>query len=94
MMGFYPNAGLPYYLITTPYFQKTTIHLENDSTCVIEAKNLSAQISYIKKAYLNGNEFNHAWINHQQISEGGTLVLEMSSKPSDWANDILPPVFN
>jgi predicted alpha-1,2-mannosidase len=94
MMGFYPNAGLPYYLITTPYFQKTTIHLENDSTFVIEAKNLSAQNSYIKKAYLNGKEFNQAWINHQQISEGGTLVLEMSSKPSDWANDILPPVFN
>jgi predicted alpha-1,2-mannosidase len=94
MMGFYPNAGLPYYLITTPYFRKTVIHLENGKDFTIEAKNLSAQNCFIKSAKLNGVPLEQAWIYHNQIINGGVLVLDMSSKSSDWGRFNLPPVIN
>jgi putative alpha-1,2-mannosidase len=35
-------------------------------------------------AILNGKVLNRAWIKHQEILNGGVLVLEMSDKPSLW----------
>jgi putative alpha-1,2-mannosidase len=32
MMGFYPNAGQSYYLITAPYFKQTTLSLEKEKS--------------------------------------------------------------
>jgi putative alpha-1,2-mannosidase len=94
MMGFYPNAGFPYYLITAPYFKRTTIHLENGKDFIIEAKNLSDKNCYIKSAKLNGKPFNQAWIYHNQISEGGSLFLEMTNEESEWGATNLPPIIH
>ncbi len=91
MMGFYPNAGQPYYLITTPYFKQTVIHLQDGKDFKIIAKNLSEKNVYIKSATLNGKPFNQAWIEHKDIVSGGELVLEMSSKYAGWGSKILPP---
>jgi putative alpha-1,2-mannosidase len=43
---------------------------------------------------LNGKPFNQAWIEHKDIINGGELVFEMSSQPSSWGKDILPPTLN
>lgn len=92
MMGLYPNAGQSYYLINTPYFRQTVIHQENGKDFTIEAKNLSEKNQYIKSATLNGKPFSKAWIEHQDIVDGGVLVLEMSEFPSvTWGTAILPP---
>jgi predicted alpha-1,2-mannosidase len=91
MMGLYPNAGMPYYLITAPYFKKTVIHLEDGNTFTIEAEKLSEKNCYIRSAKLNGEPFDHAWIYHKQIVEGGKLVLEMAEKQSDWGTESIPP---
>ena len=91
MMGFYPNAGQPYYLITAPYFKQTVIKLEKEKEFKIIAHNLSDKNVFIKSATLNGQAFNQAWINHNDIIEGGELVFEMSSSPSEWGYKILPP---
>ncbi len=93
MMGIYPNAGQPYYLITSPFFKQTIIHLENGKEFKIIAHNLSNKNVYIKSALLNGKPFNQAWIEHQDIVNGGELVLEMSAQPSSWGDKILPPLF-
>jgi predicted alpha-1,2-mannosidase len=91
MMGLYPNAGQPYYLLNTPLIKETTLKLEEGKTFKITAKNLSNTKKYIKSALLNGKPFNQAWILHEDIVKGGELILEMDSKPSAWGTTILPP---
>jgi putative alpha-1,2-mannosidase len=91
MMGLYPNAGQPYYLINTPFVSETTLNLEGGKTFKIISKNLSGKRKYIKSASLNGKPYNKAWILHQDIVNGGELILEMGSKPSSWGTTVLPP---
>jgi len=92
MMGLYPNAGQPYYLLNTPLIKETAIQLENGKIFKIKAKKMSDKNKYIKAAFLNGKPYNKAWILHDDINNGGELVLEMDSKPSAWGTAVLPPV--
>jgi putative alpha-1,2-mannosidase len=92
MMGLYPNAGQSYYLINTPYFKQTVIHQENGRDFTIVAKNLSEKNKYIKSATLNGNPYDLAWIEHQNIADGGNIIFEMDAQPSAiWGVNQLPP---
>ncbi|MGD0036291.1 MAG: GH92 family glycosyl hydrolase [Bacteroidota bacterium] len=91
MMGIYPNAGQPYYLITAPYFKQTVLHLEKGKEFKIFAHNLSGKNVFIKSATLNGKPFDQAWIDHKDIVNGGELIFEMSPSPSEWGNKLLPP---
>ncbi|MFV8325857.1 GH92 family glycosyl hydrolase [Flavobacterium sp. ZS1P14] len=91
MMGLYPNAGQPYYLLNTPLIKGTTLQLEDGKSFKITAKNLSDKKKYIKSALLNGKPYNQAWILHEAIVKGGELILEMDSQPSAWGTTILPP---
>ncbi|OOV17388.1 GH92 family glycosyl hydrolase [Flavobacterium sp. LM4] len=91
MMGLYPNAGQPYYLLNTPLIKGITLQLEEGKTFKITTKKLSEKNKYIKTALLNGKTYNKAWILHDDIVKGGELVLEMDSKPSAWGTTILPP---
>jgi predicted alpha-1,2-mannosidase len=91
MMGLYPNAGQPYYLLNAPFVKESAIQLENGNQFKIAAKNLSDKNKYIKSATLNGKAYNKAWITHDDIMKGGELIFEMDSKPSSWGTTILPP---
>jgi predicted alpha-1,2-mannosidase len=92
MMGIYPNAGQPYYLITTPYFKRTILQVKDGKEFKILANNLSDKNVYIKSATLNGKLFDQAWIEHEDIVKGGELVFEMGPEPTGWGYKILPPV--
>ncbi|MDP5201886.1 GH92 family glycosyl hydrolase [Flavobacterium sp. DG2-3] len=92
MMGLYPNAGQPYYLINSPLITETTMQLENGKSFKITTKNRSDKNRYIKTAFLNGKSYQKAWISHDDINNGGELILEMDSKPSAWGTTILPPL--
>ncbi|MDP5030395.1 GH92 family glycosyl hydrolase [Paraglaciecola sp.] len=91
MMGLYPNAGQPYYLLNTPYLKSSTLHVGNNKIFKIKADNLSDKNKYIVSATLNGKDFNKAWIEHEAIINGGELILKMGSKPSKWGSENLPP---
>jgi putative alpha-1,2-mannosidase len=91
MMGFFPNAGQSYYLITAPYFPKTVLHLDRGKELKIIARNLSDKNVHIKSATLNGKPFDQAWIEHKDIINGGELVFEMDSVPSNWGFKVPPP---
>ena len=91
LMGLYPNAGQPYYLLNAPLVSQTTLHLENGRDFRITARHLSATNKYIKSAQLNGKPFRQAWIAHQDVVQGGELVLEMAAQPADWGTQVLPP---
>ncbi|WP_107823765.1 GH92 family glycosyl hydrolase [Mangrovibacterium marinum] len=91
LIGLYPNAGQSYYLINAPYFEKTVIHQENGNDFVIQAKNFNPKNKYIQSAKLNGNDFPKAWLEHNDIVVGGTLILEMGPAPSSWGAALPPP---
>jgi hypothetical protein len=84
-MGFYPvTPGSNEYIIGRPLFDKATITLENGKTFTIEAKNNSKENKYIQSAKLNDKVYSKSYFNHQDIIDGGSLVFEMTNKPTDW----------
>lgn len=90
-IGIFPNAGQDVYLIGSPAFSRTTLHLANGRDFVIDAQNLSAENLYVATAELNGKPLNRAWLRHREISAGGHLVLNMARSPSHWAENDFPP---
>jgi predicted alpha-1,2-mannosidase len=88
-MGIYPvTPGLPYYTITSPIFEKTSIKLPNGKTFTVEAKGASKKNKYIQKAFINGKEINSPFISHQQIMDGATLTLELGELPNkEWGTN-------
>ena len=94
-MGFYPvTAGLPYYVIGSPLFEKVSIDLDNGKTFTVVAKNNSADNKYIQSATLNGKPYNKTYFSHEDLVEGGTLELVMGNRPcKTWGvgADAIPP---
>ncbi|MBK6995467.1 MAG: GH92 family glycosyl hydrolase [Lewinellaceae bacterium] len=88
-MGIYPvvPGGDPSYSIGTPWFEKTTIHLDNGKTFVLNAPDVSAKKFYVKKVLLNGKNYSKSWLTHEMLTEGGTLEFDMDSKPGNWGSD-------
>ena len=62
------------YELTSPVFEKV----------VIEAHNNSPENIYIQQATLNGKPYDKCYLIHDDLMKGGTLVLQMGAKPSDW----------
>ena len=90
-IGIFPNAGQDVYLIGSPAYPQTTLHLAGGKDFVIEARNLSAENIYVTAATLNGRALDRAWLRHHEIVAGGRLVLTMANAPSQWAQHNPPP---
>jgi predicted alpha-1,2-mannosidase len=90
-MGFFPNAGQDIYLIGSPSYTRTTLHLADGKSFTIEARGLSPQAIYVVAATLNGKPLDRAWLRHQEIVSGGRLVLTMAAQPAHWAEHNPPP---
>jgi predicted alpha-1,2-mannosidase len=92
-LGFYPvSPGIPVYTIGSPIFTKSTINLDNGNQFTVEAKNASWGNKYIQSATLNGEVLNRTWFTHDDLINGGTLVLEMGDRPNrEWGVDSPPP---
>jgi predicted alpha-1,2-mannosidase len=82
-MGFYPVCpGSAVYEIGSPLFARTAIRMGNGRDFTIVANHVSAQNKYIQSATLNGKPLSKPWFRHQDIDQGGTLVLEMGDRPN------------
>jgi putative alpha-1,2-mannosidase len=82
-MGIYSVCpGTDQYVLGSPLFKNTVLHLENGKTFQIIAKNNDKDHVYIAKATLNGKLFTKNYITNEQIMAGGKLILEMSSEPN------------
>ena len=92
-MGIYPvTPGLPYYNITSPIFEKTSINLQNGKTFTVVAEGSSKRKKYIQKAFINGKEINAPYISHEQIMEGATLKLDLGELPNkEWGKNAVIP---
>ncbi|MEX6687972.1 GH92 family glycosyl hydrolase [Danxiaibacter flavus] len=80
------------YEITSPVFSRVTFQLESKYYAgrqfTITAHNNSPENKYIQNAKLNGKPYNKCYIMHEDIAKGGTLELEMGSKPNEhWGKD-------
>jgi predicted alpha-1,2-mannosidase len=83
MMGLYPvTPGVPIYDITSPVFDRITIHLHDGKSFSVVCRNNSAKNKYIQSIKLNGQPWPKVWINHANIINGGTLELGMGSTPN------------
>ena len=86
MMGIYPDCpGSPYYTITTPVFDKVTIHTDKKfypHDIVIEKQKSSSDEQYIKRIELGGKTFGNYRISHQQLVNSGTLTVYTYSRGS------------
>ena len=92
-LGFYPaSPGIPVYTIGSPIFTKSSIKLDNGKTFTVEAKKSSWSNKYIQSATLNGRPLNRTWFTHEDLVNGGTLVLEMGDRPNrQWGLESPPP---
>ena len=94
-MGFYPvTPGFPIYNIGSPLFTDVQVSLLGGKTFRIVAKDCSDTNKYIQSAKLNGKPLDKPWFTHDDIKKGGTLVLEMGSRPNkSWGSavDCAPP---
>lgn len=81
MLGFYPvTPGSPTYNIGSPVFGKAELQLENGRTFRIKAENYASENKYIQYATLNGRKWDKPWFSHDDIRNGGELVLHMGPK--------------
>ena len=94
-MGFYPvTPGFPIYNIGSPLFTDVQVSLPGGKTFRIVAKDCSDTNKYIQSAKLNGKPLVKPWFTRDDIKKGGTLVLEMGSRPNkSWGSavDCAPP---
>jgi predicted alpha-1,2-mannosidase len=93
-MGLYPvTPGLPFYTITSPLFEKTTIHLTNGKKFTVLARGASKTKKYIQKALINGVVIDSPFITHEQIMAGAKLELVLSDMPNkEWGKNAVPPI--
>ncbi len=83
------TAEKPTYEIASPIFDKITINLNNDyysgDQFVIQTNNNSERNVYIHGASLNGQPLTKPWFYHEELVNGGKLVLDMGEDPNkDW----------
>jgi predicted alpha-1,2-mannosidase len=92
VLGFYPvDPPSGVYVIGSPLVDRATIKLDRKfcrgGSFTVIARNNSAQNPYIQSATLNDRPLTRCWITHQEISDGGELVLKMGPTPnSAWGS--------
>jgi predicted alpha-1,2-mannosidase len=71
------------YEITSPVFDRIVMTVgEEGKTFTIIAHNNSPENVYIHSIILNGKNYPHTYINHEDIVSGGTMEIEMREKPN------------
>ncbi len=81
----------PAYEITSPVFDRITIHLDPryypGGKFVITTQNNSAENKYIQSARLNGKPLHKTWFYHRELVVGGMLELQMGPEPNrNWGS--------
>ena len=93
MMGFYPVApGIPCYVLGSPTFDEVSMQVGEGKTFTLRTLDNSDANRYIQSATLNGAPFDRSYLWHQEIVDGGELVLQMGPEPNEaWAREDVPP---
>ena len=82
-MGFYPIPGQDRYVLGSPIFRASTIHLGDGETFRVVAPETSEQSLHITAATLDGKALDRPYLPHAALA-GGVLELSMGPSPSKW----------
>ncbi len=82
MIGMYPDCpGEPYYTLTSPVFDKVTLHLDKQyypgGDIVIEANRTKTGQYLIGSMQLGGKKLNRYRISHNELTQGRHLVFNL-----------------
>ena len=84
--------------IGSPIFDEITIHLNREyyagEEFIIKTVNNSPETPYIQSAMLDDQPLEQCWFYHEDLVNGGKLILHMGGKPNkEWGSkpDKLPP---
>ena len=85
MMGFYPACpGDVNYVLTSPTFDKVTIHLDErfypKGKLVIESKHDTPEAIYVKEVKAGDRKLKGFTLSHEQLVNAGTLRFQLSDK--------------
>jgi predicted alpha-1,2-mannosidase len=86
MMGFYPIIpGNPVYTLSSPVFDKITIHLDENynanNQIVIETGNNRKDNIYIRKMELGGKELKDYFISHDELIRNEKIKFYLTDEP-------------
>ena len=82
-LGFYPVCpGSGQYALGSPLFDKATLALPDGKSFVIRTEGNGPRCPYIRQAMLNGEELTRNYLTHEELLQGGELVLQMDSVPN------------
>lgn len=86
----------PTYQLGSPEFDEITVHLSKFNAkggkFRILTKGNSAGAMYVQNATFNGKPLDRCWLYRDEVFNGGELVLQMGTEPSDVWNNSEPPV--
>lgn len=87
-LGFYPvSPASGEYAIGAPQYPEISINMgDNSNNLIIKAINLSETNKYEKSVSVNGKKVTKPFLYHDDIKNGGTIIFEMTNKPSKWGN--------
>lgn len=86
----------PTYQLGSPEFDEITVHLSKFNAkggkFRILTKGNSADAMYVQNATFNGKPLDRCWLYRDEVFNGGELVLQMGTEPSDVWNNSEPPI--
>ncbi|HEY4356159.1 MAG TPA: GH92 family glycosyl hydrolase [Acidobacteriaceae bacterium] len=70
------------YVFSAPLFDRAVVHLDKHRQLVIEARRQSQSDKYIQSITLNGAPHTKLWVHHDDLAQGGHLVLTLGPLPN------------
>jgi putative alpha-1,2-mannosidase len=94
--GFSPACvGWPVYYLNVPLFSEVELNWPGSKNFKIKVENFAEGNKYIQSVKLNGKSINRNWLTHQEIMQGGTIIITASNQPNkqygvtdQWVSDI------
>lgn len=77
------NIGSPIYYLTAPIFESVKLKWENGKSFQIQVSNYHKDHFYVQSAQLNGKPLFRNWLTQEEISNGGTLLIETAALPNE-----------
>ena len=82
-LGFYPVCpGSDQYVLGAPLFREVRLHLENGKTVTVSAPDNSPACRYVQRLTVDGREYTHNYLTHEQLTGGATLHFQMGDTPN------------
>jgi predicted alpha-1,2-mannosidase len=82
-LGFYPVDPVSgVYIVGSPLFDHATVELGAGRKLDIEVRRKDPAHQYVQAFSLNGKPQERMWFRHEDIAQGGKLVLDMGPEPN------------